>query len=36
MKVRFYKGYWTIFCGADPVISFPSLKNALAVLRYHG
>jgi hypothetical protein len=33
MSIKFFEGYWTVFSGAQPVISFTSLARALAALR---
>lgn len=33
MKIKLYRGYWTIFAGDEPVLSFASLRGALAMLR---
>lgn len=26
MSIKFFKGYWTIFSGTQPIVSFSSLK----------
>jgi hypothetical protein len=32
MSLRRYKGYWTIFSGQQPVLSFASFERAWAAL----
>ena len=29
MTLKFYKGYWTVFSGPQPILSFASYADAL-------